>query len=113
MIDGNTSSLNQHQREIDEASDAELELERANKEFSNDLFDGYFTRNYAVIDEVEELASEEGAINSLLKQLRYGYPREGFVFLSYRDFIAEVCDEIAARADDIVAVGMHRRGYGL
>lgn len=113
MIDGNTTALNQHQREIDDASGAELALEKAKQEFSNDLFDGYFTRNYAVIDEVEELASEEGAINNLLKQLRYGYPREGLVFLSYRDFIAEVCDEISERADDIIAVDDHRRAYGL
>lgn len=113
MIDGNTTALNQHQREIDDASDAELALERAKQEFSNDLFDGYFTRNYAVIDEVEGLACEEDALNHLLKKLRDAYPSASGVTCAYRDFIASVCDEIADRAGDIYTLDNHRKSYGL
>lgn len=113
MIDGNTAALNQHQREIDDASEAELALEKAKKEFSRDLFDAYFEENYAVIGEVNTLAAEEDAINNLLKKLRDAYPRPSGITCAYRDFIAAVCDEIAGRVDDVVSVGIHRRDYGL
>lgn len=113
MIDGNTAALNQHQREIDDALEAELALEKAKKEFSRDLFDAYFEENPAVIGEVEELISEEDALNHLMKKLRDAYPSASGVTCAYRDFIAEVCYEIAGRSDDVVAVGIHRRSYGL
>lgn len=101
----------QHQREIDEASDADIALEKAKKEFSNDLFDGYFTKNYAVIDEVEELASEEDALNLLLKKLRDAYPSASGVTCAYRDCISSACDEISGRPGSLKELEAYRRNY--
>lgn len=101
----------QHQRKIDDASDAELALEKARQEFSNDLFDAYFEKNYAVIDEVEGLVAEEDAINNLLKKLRDAYPSASGVTCAYRDCISSACDEIAGRPGSLKELEYHRRNY--
>lgn len=113
MIDGNTSALNQHQREIDDDSGSELALEKARQEFSNDLFDGYFEKNYAVIDDVEERIAEEDALNILLRRLRDAHPSASAVTCAYKDFISSACDEIAARPGSLKELEAHRRDYGL
>lgn len=111
--DGNLAALRAYEREQDALDAADMALDEARQEFSNDLFDAYFGKNYAVIDEVEELAAEEDAINNLLKKLRDAYPSASGVTCAYRDFIAAICDEIAERAEDFAAVDNHRRDYGL
>lgn len=111
MIDGNLAALRAYEREQDALDAADMALDEARQEFSNDLFDAYFGKNYAAIDEVDDSLTDTDTMDNLLKKLRDNWTTDGMEFrTAYMKVVAETCDQIAKGADD---VDEFRREFGL
>ena len=112
MIDGNTHALNEYQKQVDEASASEIELEEDQLDLSNDVFEGYFNHNYAVIDEVESRLADEDMVNVLMKSLRDSLSIEGKDIRSqYVKVVSDVCDELAKEKKDLASIEKFREEY--
>lgn len=102
--DGNLAALRAYEREQDDLEAADLHLEAQQVETANDLFDGYFTKNYAVIDEINQHLMDADASDNLINALRQAgtiecerpvMGRGCEVWSTYRKLIDAVCTEIA------------------
>lgn len=92
----------EHDTAADHAASAEARLEAARGQLSDDLFDGYMTNNYSVIDEVDQMLSSVDTLDNLLKKLRDSFTMDGKALrTAYMKVVAACCDEIANRYTDI------------
>ena len=121
-IDGNTAALNAYQKEQDALEAADLHLEAAQVETANDLFDGYFTKNYSVIDEVNDALLDTDTADNLINKLREAgtvecerpvMGRGCEVWPAYRNLIDAVCLEIAQRYETIGELERFRLDMGV
>ena len=110
----NTHDL-EHDREADHAASQELRLEAAQQLLADDLFDGYMSKNYMVIDEVESIiTSDIDTMDNLLKKLRDNYTMDGVAIRNaYQKVIACVCEDIAKRYKSLDKVGSAYSEYDL
>jgi len=113
--DGNTTALNQYQREQDALEDQDEALRVAQQELSNDLFDGYFEGNSACVDWIDEvILDDEDTANNLLDKMRAQYlkPLAG-LRAAYSLIIIDVCDTLAAQQKTHEDVERERHECGL
>ncbi|WP_339806365.1 hypothetical protein [uncultured Marinobacter sp.] len=101
--------------EYDEAQARQEQLEAAQRELANDLFDGYFTRNGAVIDEVSDLLEgtdwQDRMIDDLRNAFMTGSP---LVFrLAYQRIMIDAVNEIARKCKDLDAINTMRKDLEL
>ena len=120
--DGNLAALRAHEREQDALEAADLELEAAQVETANDLFDGYFTKNYAVIDEVNDALLDTDTTDNLINKLREAGTAECQrpvmgrgceVWPVYKNLIDAVCLEIAQRCKTMEELERFRLDMGV
>ena len=112
MIDGNMRALDEYQKQVDGASASEIELEEEQSDLSNDIFEGYFNKNYAVIDEIENRLTDEDMVNVLMKSLRDSLTIEGKDIRSqYVKVVSDVCDELAKEKKDLASIEKFREEY--
>jgi hypothetical protein len=113
--DGNTTALNQYQREQDALEDQDEALRVAQQELSNDLFDGYFEGKSACVDWIDEvILDDEDTANNLLDKMRAQYlkPLAG-LRAAYSLIIIDVCDTLAAQQKTHEDVERERHECGL
>lgn len=101
--DGNLAALRQYECQQDKIYQAEERLETARQELADDLFDGYMSDNYSVIDEVDaRMVASRDTIDNLLKKLRDNFTTDCQAMRTqYMKIIACVCEEIAGEYDDM------------
>lgn len=119
MIDGNTASLNQYQRHQDALADGEQHLEFMQQALSDDLFDAYVTKNYAVIDEINDaLYGEDTVVDQMREAMTKECERPVMgrgceMYSAYLKIISEECDKLAKRCKTPDEFDRFRREFGL
>ncbi len=68
--DGNLSALRQYEQDQDEAESADLNIEALQLSLAIDLWEAYVTKNYAVIDEVNDSLTDTDTTDNLINKLR-------------------------------------------
>ncbi len=122
MNDANTASLNAYQREQDEAEAADLNIESLQLSLAIDLFEAYVTKNYAVIDEVNDSLTNTDTTDNLINKLREAVteeckrPKMGrgcLLYSAYEKVVDAVCRDIAGRYETEGEIDAAREGFGL
>jgi len=120
--DGNLAALNAYQREQDALEAADLELEAAQVETANDLYDAYFTNKQDVIDEVDDALTDTLTTGNLINKLREAgtvecqrpvMGRGCELWDAYRKLIDAVCLEIAQRCETMEELERFRLDFNL
>ena len=109
-------------RDADDQAKADLHLEAAQVETANDIFDGYFTKNYSVIDEVNDALLDTDTADNLINKLREAgtvecqrpvMGRGCEVWPAYRNLIDAVCLDIAQRYETLDELERFRLDMGV
>lgn len=114
-IDGNTAAINRKLREEDNLAAQEQQLEEAVEKLADDLFEAYFDDNSAVVDEVfDSIVNTDDIVTPLLDDLRANFTQDGYAMRTvYRKRIAQACEAIAGRCQDMEKVERYYREFGL
>ena len=99
--DGNLAALDAYLREQDELDQAEAALHAAQNELADGLFEAYFNGNTHVVDEINDMLTEEEYTYRLIELNREYFNRPIEYHDQYRELIIEVCNKIADRYETI------------
>lgn len=117
----NTQDL-QNDRTEDESAKADLNTEALRLQLAIDLWEGYVTKNYAVVDEVNALLMDTETTDNLINKLRQAVteeckrPKMGrgcLMYSAYEKVIDAVCKDIAGRYTTVDEFEAAREGLGL
>lgn len=121
--DGNLAALRQYEREQDALDAQDIALENAQRELADALYDAYLTNNEQVIDEVNEILTEDEYRQAkMLTKLREAMSVEATrpamgrgceVYSAYMNLIDLCCMDIAERSESIEDIEKAVRFYGV
>lgn len=100
--------------EYDEAQARQEALEAAQRELANDLFDGYFQRNGAVIDEVSDLLEGTDWQDRMIDDLRNAFTSSPLAFrLAYQEIMVDAVRAVSEKCRDLDAINTMRKDLEL
>lgn len=120
--DGNLAALHQYERDQDALESADLKIEVMQHNLAIDLWEAYVTKNYAVIDEVNDSLTDSDVIDNLIDKMREAvteeckWPKMGrgcLLYSAYEKVVDEVCRDIAGRYTDEDEIERFRREFGI
>lgn len=113
-MDGNTKALDLYQKEQDEAAEEEIALEKAQEQFSDDLFEAYFDNNETVIDQVDSQILEEGGMLGIFRKAKLKLDANASARIkAYERVVLDICVQISKRATDVDKLKKYRKAYNL
>ncbi len=120
--DGNLAALRQYEREQDALEAADLNIEALQLSLAIDLFEAYATKNYAVIDEVNDSLTDTDVTDNLINKLREAATKECkrpkmgrgcLLYSAYEKVVDLVCRDIAQRYTTEGEIEAAREGFEL
>lgn len=120
--DGNLAALGGWQRVVDEAYEAERELEKAQHELADAMYDAYLSGNQDVIDEVDDSLTDEITWLQTLNIIREAMTTECerpvmvrgcVIYKAIERQLGNVCEAIAGRCDAMEKVEKFYGEFGL
>lgn len=112
----------QNDRTADEAAETDLNTEALRLQLAIDLFEGYVTKNYAVVDEVNALLLDADTTDNLINKLREAIteecqrPKMGrgcLMYSAYEGVVDAVCRDIAGRYTNVDEFEVAREEFEL
>lgn len=119
--DGNLAALHQYERDQDALESAGLIIEALQLSLAIDLFEAYVTKNYAVIDEVNDSLTDTDTTDNLINKLREAATEECkrpktargcLLYSAYEKVVDSVCRDIAGRYTTESEIEAARKEYG-